>query len=92
MTWKRKTFVADQVVEIQREASWDHNRGWEPARYLEFVPDMKWHRVKLPDTAKPRYIDRNTGIELEGPTADTFESRVLSVPARRIREIPCPSR
>lgn len=88
MTWKRKAFVVDQLVEIQREATWDHSRGWEPATYKGTAPNgmTGWHRVVLPPTAKPRYIDSRTGIELPGPAEGAFRTQAMIVPARRIRE------
>ena len=85
MTWKRKTFVHGQPVEVQREANWDHTRGWEPATYREPSALRGWHRVQLPPTAAPITVD-------VGDRDVTIPSRVLVVPARRIREAPCPSR
>lgn len=82
MNKKLANLARGDAVEIKRDPS----APWEPATYLSRANDWRgWHRVELPASAKPRYINVMTGMEVEIDDPDRVESRTLFVPSRRIR-------
>jgi hypothetical protein len=44
-----------------------------------------WHRVELDPVSKPRHIHKTSGWEMDEPSDETFETRVLIVPSQRCR-------
>lgn len=90
---RRKTFERGQVVEIQREPG----ATWERATYRgrSNFPGSTWHQTEV---GYDRWIDSMSGREYTPeavaamPSTDPdrqrlFRTRVLSVPARRIRAV-----
>lgn len=77
-----------EAIRVLREPS---STSWEDATYLGRVDGMDgWFRVRLPDSAEPKFISSASGIEVERGHPDAFAIRILILPSRRVRRVAAP--